>query len=137
MLIPPPAVKDLSLSVKGSEKTILKAIISPTPSTIPPAAVRQNSISGSILGPKDEKQLKAIGVEAEKLVDFGWFTIVAKPLLWFMNLTHTVTKNYGIDIILISILIKIIFLPLTQISFKSMKEMQKVQPEMTPAERNL
>ena len=83
------------------------------------------------MGPKDEKQLKAIGVEAEKLVDFGWFTIVAKPLLWFINLTHTATKNFGIDIIIISILIKIIFLPLTQISFKSMKEMQKVQPEMT------
>jgi len=63
-------------------------------------------------------------------MDFGWFTIVAKPLLWFMNLTHTVTKNFGTDIIILSILIKIIFLPLTQISFKSMKEMQKVQPEM-------
>jgi YidC/Oxa1 family membrane protein insertase len=45
-------------------------------------------------------------------------------------LTNKVTNNYGIDIIIISILIKIIFLPLTQISFKSMKEMQKVQPEM-------
>ena len=66
----------------------------------------------------------------KKLVDFGFFTIVAKPLLWFIRLTHTVTGNYGIDIILISILIKIIFLPLTQISMKSMKEMQKVQPEM-------
>ena len=74
--------------------------------------------------------MKAVGVEAEKLIDFGWFTVVAKPLLWFINLTHTATKNYGIDIILISILIKLIFLPLTQISFKSMKEMQKVQPEM-------
>jgi YidC/Oxa1 family membrane protein insertase len=41
-----------------------------------------------------------------------------------------VTGNYGIDIIILSVLIKIIFLPLTQISFKSMKEMQKVQPEM-------
>jgi YidC/Oxa1 family membrane protein insertase len=71
--------------------------------------------------------LKATGVGADKLVDFGWFTIVAKPLLWFLNLAHTVTKNYGIDIILISILTKIIFLPLTQISFKSMKQMQKVQ----------
>jgi YidC/Oxa1 family membrane protein insertase len=64
-------------------------------------------------------------------LDFGWFSIVAKPILWFLNLTNTVTKNYGIDIIIVSILIKIIFLPLTQISMKSMKEMQKVQPEMT------
>ena len=83
------------------------------------------------MGPKDEDRLKALGVDAEKLVDFGYFTIVAKPLLWFMTLTHRVTQNFGIDIIIISILIKIIFLPLTQISMKSMKEMQKVQPEMT------
>jgi YidC/Oxa1 family membrane protein insertase len=74
--------------------------------------------------------LKELGVGAEGLIDFGFFTIVAKPLLWFLKLTHTVTKNFGIDIIILSILIKIIFLPLTQISMKSMKEMQKVQPEM-------
>jgi YidC/Oxa1 family membrane protein insertase len=66
----------------------------------------------------------------ENLVDFGWFTIIAKPLLWFLKLTNKITGNFGIDIIILSILIKIIFLPLTQISMKSMKEMQKVQPEM-------
>jgi YidC/Oxa1 family membrane protein insertase len=71
-----------------------------------------------------------LNVDADKLVDFGFFAIIAKPLLWFLNLTHSFTNNYGIDIIIISILIKIIFLPLTQISMKSMKEMQKVQPEM-------
>jgi YidC/Oxa1 family membrane protein insertase len=64
------------------------------------------------------------------LVDFGFFAVVAKPLLWFLKLTNKVTNNFGIDIIILSILIKIVFLPLTQISFKSMKEMQKVQPEM-------
>ena len=68
--------------------------------------------------------------DAEKLLDFGYFTIVAKPLLWFLSLSNSITKNYGIDILILSILIKIIFLPLTQISFKSMKEMQKIQPEM-------
>jgi YidC/Oxa1 family membrane protein insertase len=74
--------------------------------------------------------LRGLGADAEKLIDFGFFTIVAKPLLWLLNLTHHVTKNYGIDIIILSILLKVIFLPLTQISLKSMKEMQKVQPEM-------
>jgi len=129
ILIPPPDVKDITLFVRGSEKNVLKAYISPAPFAIPPEQTVKIPYR-VYLGPKEENQLAAIGVGAEKLVDFGWFTIVAKPLLWFVNLTHTVTKNFGIDIILISILIKIIFLPLTQISFKSMKEMQKIQPEM-------
>ena len=119
MLIPPPTVKDLSLSVKGNEKSILKAVISPSLTTIPPQQAVKIPFR-VYMGPKDEKQLRNIGIEAEKLVDFGWFTIVAKPLLWFINLTHKATNNFGIDIIIISILIKIIFLPLTQISFKSM-----------------
>jgi YidC/Oxa1 family membrane protein insertase len=129
MMIPPPGVKDVSLSARTSGKGILKATLSPASLTIP----SQQSVKipyRVYIGPKDEKKLKAVGVEAEKLVDFGWFTVVAKPLLWFINLTHTATKNYGIDIILISILIKIIFLPLTQMSFKSMNEMKKIQPEM-------
>ncbi len=128
LLIPPPS-KEISLSVKGSEKELLKAEVIPPPISIPPQG-KVNVTYRIYLGPKDEDRLKALGVGAEKLVDFGFFTIVAKPLLWFLRLTHIVTKNYGIDIIILSILIKIIFLPLTQISMKSMKEMQKVQPEM-------
>ena len=128
LLIPSPS-KEITLSVKGSEKDPLKAEIIPPRVSISPKE-RVNIAYEVYLGPKDEDRLKALGVGAEKLVDFGYFTIVAKPLLWFIRFTHKVTGNYGIDIIIISILIKIIFLPLTQISFKSMKEMQRVQPEM-------
>ena len=128
-LVVPPGSKEITLAVKGSEKDLLTADVMTPSVTISP----QGKVSAAYeiyLGPKDENRLKALGVGAEKLVDYGFFTIIAKPLLWFMRLTHTVTGNYGIDIILISILIKIFFLPLTQISMKSMKEMQKVQPEM-------
>ena len=128
LVIPPPS-KEITVSVKGSEKEPLKVDIISSPVTIPPRE-KVNTAYQVYLGPKDEDRLKALGVGAEKLVDFGYFTIVAKPLLWFIRFTHKVTGNYGIDIIIISILIKIIFLPLTQISFKSMKEMQRVQPEM-------
>jgi len=129
LLIPSPSEKNLTLSVKGNEKNILKTnVISSSIAITPKQAVK---IPYRIyLGPKEEERLKELGVSAEKLVDFGFFTVVAKPLLWVLRVTNTVTKNFGIDIIILSILIKIIFLPLTQISFKSMKEMQKVQPEM-------
>ncbi len=129
LLIPPSSEKNLTLAVKGREKNILEANLITSPFSI--EANGSSKIPFRIyLGPKETDQLKELGVFAEKLVDFGFFTIVAKPLLWFLNLTHGLTKNFGIDIIILSILIKIIFLPLTQISFKSMKEMQKVQPEM-------
>jgi YidC/Oxa1 family membrane protein insertase len=129
LLIPPPTSRDLTLTVEGGRNNILKAQgILPTVSISPMQAIKLPY--RVYLGPKETGLLKELGVGAEKLVDFGFFAIVAKPLLWFLNLTHNVTKNFGIDIIIISILIKIIFLPLTQISMKSMKEMQKVQPEM-------
>ncbi|NWF93078.1 MAG: membrane protein insertase YidC [Syntrophaceae bacterium] len=129
LLIPPPSEKRVTLSVKGDEKNLLRAALITSPVSIP--AKQGVKIPYRVyIGPKEGDRLKEMGVGAEKLVDFGFFTIVAKPLLWFLKLTNSVTKNYGIDIIILSILIKIIFLPLTQISFKSMKEMQKVQPEM-------
>jgi YidC/Oxa1 family membrane protein insertase len=129
LLIPPPSEKNVTLSVKGGEKNLLRATMTSSPFSIP--AKQTAKIPYRVyIGPKEEGQLKSLGIDAEKLVDFGWFTVVAKPLLWFLKITNKVTKNFGIDILILSILIKIIFLPLTQISFKSMKEMQKVQPEM-------
>jgi YidC/Oxa1 family membrane protein insertase len=129
LLIPPPS-KEVTLSVKGTENYLLKADVITPPISIPPRE-KVNAQYQIYLGPKDEDLLKRLDVGAEKLVDFGWFTIIAKPLLWFLKLTNKMTGNFGIDIIILSILIKIVFLPLTQISFKSMKQMQKVQPEMT------
>jgi YidC/Oxa1 family membrane protein insertase len=81
-------------------------------------------------GPKRTDILKALNIGAEKIVDFGWFDIIAKPMIAGLNYCNKVTHNYGIDIILLTILIKIIFYPLTVKSYKSMKEMQKLQPQV-------
>ena len=74
--------------------------------------------------------LKPLGINADKIVNFGWFDIIAKPMLWGMNFANRYTHNYGIDIILLTILIKIIFYPLSLKSYKSMKNMQKLQPKI-------
>jgi YidC/Oxa1 family membrane protein insertase len=129
MLIPPTAQEGTSLGVKGIQGDLVKADIAPPPFSIFPGQTIKFPYR-VYLGPREIGRLKALGAEAEKLVNFGFFSIVANPLLWLLNLTHKITGNYGIDIIILSILIKIIFIPLTQISYKSMKEMQKVQPEM-------
>ena len=81
-------------------------------------------------GPKKSDILASLNVKAQKIVDFGWFDIIAKPLIMGLNLSNKVTHNYGIDIILLTILIKIIFYPLSVKSYKSMKEMQKLQPQI-------
>jgi YidC/Oxa1 family membrane protein insertase len=62
------------------------------------------------------------------LIDFGWFAVVAKPLVFLMKASNRVTGNYGIDIILLTILIKILFYPLTQKSMSSMRKMQELGP---------
>ena len=88
-------------------------------------------LSGKLyFGPRDIDILQELNIKAEKIVDFGWFDIVAKPMLWGMNWVNKYTHNYGIDIILLTILIKIIFYPLSLKSYKSMKEMQKLQPQI-------
>jgi YidC/Oxa1 family membrane protein insertase len=129
LLIPPPGKGSVTLTVKGGEKDLLKADITPAPFVIAPHQTVKIPYR-VYMGPKEKDRLKGLGIGAEKLVDFGFFGVVANPILWLLNVTNSVTKNFGIDIIILSILIKLIFLPLTQMSFKSMKEMQKVQPEM-------
>jgi YidC/Oxa1 family membrane protein insertase len=94
-------------------------------------ALTGRETSGSLFfGPKNLDVLKGLNIGAEKIVDYGWFDIIAKPMLWGMNWANRVTHNYGIDIILLTILIKIIFYPLSVKSYKSMKEMQKLQPAL-------
>jgi len=82
------------------------------------------------LGPKEISILSKQGSKLEKCIDFGWFDIVAKPLLIAMDFFYRFCGNYGIAIILITLIIKILFWPLTHKSFQSMKDMQKLQPEM-------
>ena len=79
-------------------------------------------------GPKRSGLLEATGKDLPELIDFGWFAVVAKPLVFLMKASNRVTGNYGIDIILLTILIKILFYPLTQKSMVSMRKMQELGP---------
>ena len=84
------------------------------------------------LGPKDHSILKAQNVGLENAIDFGdWLKWLAIPLLVVLKFLYGYVGNYGIAIIILTILIKLIFWPLGNKSYKSMKEMQKLQPKMT------
>jgi len=65
-----------------------------------------------------------------KMINFGMFSPLGKATLWLLLLFHSMTSNYGVGIIFLTILIKILYFPLTQKSFKSMKKMQKLQPKI-------
>ena len=79
-------------------------------------------------GPKQSDLLESTGKGLEVLIDYGWFGFLAKPLVFLMKASNRVTGNYGIDIILLTILIKILFFPLTQKSMASMRKMQELAP---------
>ncbi len=82
------------------------------------------------LGPRELGILKQLGKNLERAISFGWTDIIAKPLLYLLRFFNQYINNYGVSIILLTILIKILFWPLTNKSYKSMKEMQKLQPRM-------
>ena len=82
------------------------------------------------MGPKSHKILSQYDNSLRKAVNFGFFDILAKPLLIGMNFIHGIIPNYGVAIILLTVIIKLIFWPLGTKSYKSMNEMKKVQPLM-------
>jgi len=82
------------------------------------------------LGPKEVKSLKSADPKLAKAVNFGWFDIIAQPLLVCLKFFNRFTHNYGIAIILLTVLIKILFWPLTHKSYVSMQAMKKLQPKM-------
>ena len=82
------------------------------------------------LGPKDRETLVEAGHQLDRVLDFGWFWFIAVPLLWGLRFLHRFIPNYGVNIILLTGIVKLVTAPLTRTSFKSMKAMQKLQPDM-------
>ncbi len=97
--------------------------------TLKPGAVKKYAYH-IFYGPKKLKLLKEIGFNLDKAINFGWFDVVAKPTLWLLNFFHDFFGNYGVAIILVTVLFKAVFWPITQKGMKSMKNMQKLQPKM-------
>lgn len=79
-------------------------------------------------GPKEQGQLEKSAPNLEKLVDFGWFSVIARPVVFLLDASNRVTRNYGIDIIILTILIKLVFYPLTHKSMTAMRKMQELTP---------
>ncbi len=81
-------------------------------------------------GPKEHDRLKALGVELEYIIDFGFFSILARPLFWILKLFYRFFGNYGWAIVFLTIVVRIPFIPLVNKGQESMKKLQALQPKM-------
>jgi YidC/Oxa1 family membrane protein insertase len=81
-------------------------------------------------GPKDIKELEEISPYLDLTVDYGWLWWIAKPLFYTLDAIHNVVGNWGVAIILLTVLIKLIFFYPSAMSYRSMAKMRLVQPKM-------
>lgn len=118
-----------SMTMSSFGEKGVKMQMNSTLDTLQPGEVKVYSYK-LFFGPKKLDILKASGSNLNKAVNFGWFDVIAQPTLVMLNFFHGIFKNYGIAIILVTILFKAVFWPITQKGLKSMKNMQKLQPKM-------
>ena len=98
--------------------------------TLAPGATVSNSAK-LFSGPQDEQALVKVSPGLELVKDYGMLTIIAKPMYWVMEKIHDALGNWGWTIIAFTILIKLIFFPLSAASYRSMARMKVVTPKMT------
>ncbi|MBI3621462.1 MAG: membrane protein insertase YidC, partial [Nitrospirae bacterium] len=107
---------------------------------LPPGQPQQLALYA---GPKEYKSLTALQAGLEQTIDFGWFMFwsltlvrfIAKPLFLLLQFLHGYTHNYGVAIIMVTALLKLLFVPLTHKSYTSMKAMQSLQPKMAELQK--
>lgn len=112
----------------GTEKGLQIKLKAKTIQLMPGAS--QTLAFSSFLGPKQLDLLQTAGHGIEENIDYGWFGVLSRPLLWLLVYIFNWVHNFGIAIILLTVLIKLLTFPLTQKSFASQQEMKKIQPEL-------
>lgn len=126
--IPPAEETDHFYSnVLPGERYVLGAY---TPSVSVPAGGSHTFSSGFLAGPKLQDELEKIAPGLELTVDYGWLTVIAKPIFWLMKQIHSLVGNWGWSIILLTLVIKLAFFKLSETSYRSMANMRKMTPRI-------
>lgn len=95
-----------------------------------PAQSSSTFSSTVYLGPKIAEKLNAAAPRLGLSVDYGWITVIAQPLFWVLKLLHDLIHSWGLAIILLTILIKLAFAPLSHASYLSLGRMRQLQPRL-------
>jgi YidC/Oxa1 family membrane protein insertase len=103
--------------------------------TIVPVAAVAPGASGTVearlyAGPQEQDKLEGIAPGLDLVVDYGWLTVIAAPLFWVLSWFHSLTGNWGWAIILVTVVIKLVFFPLSAASYKSMAKMRVLGPRL-------
>jgi YidC/Oxa1 family membrane protein insertase len=96
---------------------------------IAPGARGQTSVS-LFAGPQEQAMLKQVAPGLDLVVDYGWLTVVAAPIFWALEAIHKLVGNWGWAIVILTIIIKAIFFPLSAASYKSMAKMRVLTPRL-------
>ncbi|MEO8157404.1 MAG: membrane protein insertase YidC [Betaproteobacteria bacterium] len=81
-------------------------------------------------GPQEQDKLAILSPGLNLTVDYGWLTIIATPLFWVLSAIQKWANNWGVSIILLTVIIKLIFFPLSAASYRSMAKMRVMAPKM-------
>jgi YidC/Oxa1 family membrane protein insertase len=102
---------------------------------VSPGAIAPGASSGVQVslyaGPQEQRRLQAAAPGLDLVVDYGWLAIIAWPLFWLLEKFHALSGNWGVAIILLTVLIKLVFFPLSAASYKSMAKMKLITPRLT------
>ena len=128
VLIPEESIDGAMKMEKVGDDMVIATLVLPETSIAP--GEDKNFSYKSFIGPKDTEVLAKANYDLSKAVNFGMFDLLAKPFLWIMNQIYKVIPNYGIAIILLTLMTKIILWPLGNKSYKSMNDMKRMQPLM-------
>ena len=96
---------------------------------IAPGAKGETSVS-LYAGPQEQAALKALSPGLDLVVDYGWLTVVAAPIFWALQAIHGIVGNWGWAIIVLTVILKGIFFPLSAASYKSMAKMKLLTPRL-------
>ncbi len=117
--------------VEGADRKTGVALLLKVPEMRVPAGGRLTQKLTLYAGPNQYDVLAKAGYRFTDILDFGWFSPLCILLLKMLLMLVSVLKNYGVAIIVLTVIIKVVLAPLTHSSMKSMKKMQAVQPQLT------
>ncbi len=124
----PPVTKPYLYSLRAEGNEYRLTVVGPAETVAP--GTRAVVTESLFVGPKLQRQLETLHPMLDRVADYTWLTVIAKPLFWMLDKVHSVVGNWGIAIIFVTFLLKLLFYPLSEKAGRSMAKMRALAPRM-------